>query len=502
MNRNPGSKPNSKPSSKAKQKLTNNPRPTSTTQQPPSSKPSEPEPPTTTISTLSSLPPSISNDPSSLLPILTPAFEILSRFHHRNKNQHRLSKWWAEADMLRRHLRKLIEAANEWCDKEPEREARRRKEEQKRKKREKNERLGRFGKVGEDDEGKEGEDDKELEEVRVRAEYLRGTLGPRAYFAFSQLTADRQFAHLGLMLLGVLAQVDKALSVFASIPIDNDDGAVADEAAEDASTAVNATSDAPKQQHNDTGVAVSREELLAMMSAPGSGTPVSRDGRDQPLPTTEIENEGATEEGRKVKAKSGKKRPSDDEDTSVPEKKVKKKRKTEGDGDDMDDIFASFNKLKKAKKEKRAMTKQTEDGDGDDIDEIFASFDKPFKKKKTTTTMATATTTLTTSETATTTATQSTTKLTTTTVESSAPTKAPVEAEPEPEPEAPQDDLNSIFASLEKPKKKKPKEKKTDDLDDIFAAFDKPTSSKSTKIKKKKRTGAGADEFDDIFGGL
>jgi|SRR3569833_1395288 len=32
---------------------------------------------------------------------------ILQGFNHRNKNQHRTSKWWAQFDMLRRHTQKL-----------------------------------------------------------------------------------------------------------------------------------------------------------------------------------------------------------------------------------------------------------------------------------------------------------------------------------------------------------------------------------------------------------
>ncbi len=39
---------------------------------------------------------------------LTPALDILERFHHRNKNQHRVAKWWVHADILRRHLRKTV----------------------------------------------------------------------------------------------------------------------------------------------------------------------------------------------------------------------------------------------------------------------------------------------------------------------------------------------------------------------------------------------------------
>lgn len=38
---------------------------------------------------------------------LTPALEILQGVNHRHKNQHRLSRWWAPFDMLRRQARKL-----------------------------------------------------------------------------------------------------------------------------------------------------------------------------------------------------------------------------------------------------------------------------------------------------------------------------------------------------------------------------------------------------------
>jgi ribonuclease MRP protein subunit RMP1 len=42
------------------------------------------------------------------LDLLGPALGILDSFNHRHKNQHRLSKWWAQFDMLRRAIRKLI----------------------------------------------------------------------------------------------------------------------------------------------------------------------------------------------------------------------------------------------------------------------------------------------------------------------------------------------------------------------------------------------------------
>ncbi|KAK3494523.1 uncharacterized protein B0T23DRAFT_419231 [Neurospora hispaniola] len=514
MNRTQGSKPRLKPSN-PQAKLPSNPKPTTT--QPLSSsnllilqQSQDPQSlPTTKTTPSPPSNPSNPKSPSSLLPTLTPALEILSRFHHRNKNQHRLSKWWAEADMLRRHLRKLIEAANVWCDKEPEREGKRRKEEARRKKKEKYERLGRVEKKqdGAGQKGGEGEvkgedreeeeEDKEAREVRLRAEYLRGKLGPRAYFAFSQLSADRQFAHLGLLLLGVLAQVDKALSAFASVPIGENDDAAANEAAEDRGPNLNATvmgqlaDDVPNQRHNDIGVAVSREELLAMMlestaSGPTEGSLARRDARDQPLPTTETDF-GAppppvTGENRQGKNKSGKKRPRDDEDD-------------ENDDEDKDDFSSGLTPPVSEKKKKK---KRKTGDDGTDIDDIFASFDKPSQRKKKDeaekSVVATKTTTVTTSiATATATKVKMTTDPSVPTTTTTTTTTTSAEAETQ----HGKDDLDDIFASLEKPKKKKTKVKKTDDLDDIFASFDKPKTK-----KKKKKAGAGADEFDDIFGGL
>ncbi len=40
---------------------------------------------------------------------LTSAYETLAAFNHRNRNQHRTSKWWASFDMLRRHTGKLAD---------------------------------------------------------------------------------------------------------------------------------------------------------------------------------------------------------------------------------------------------------------------------------------------------------------------------------------------------------------------------------------------------------
>lgn len=58
-------------------------------------------------------PPTLSQLQTTLSSLQTPIF-ILAGLTHRNKNQHRGTKWWASLDMLRRSLHKLtpdLEAA-------------------------------------------------------------------------------------------------------------------------------------------------------------------------------------------------------------------------------------------------------------------------------------------------------------------------------------------------------------------------------------------------------
>lgn len=94
---------------------------------------------------------------------LSPALEILERFHHRNKNQHRLSKWWAQADMLRRHTRKMLVCLDSGVA-----EA---------------ERLARIREKKKTKTGREagGDAEQQRRDVQNRAEYLRWKLGPGAY---------------------------------------------------------------------------------------------------------------------------------------------------------------------------------------------------------------------------------------------------------------------------------------------------------------------------------
>lgn len=114
-------------------------------------------------------------DPAALnaaISSLAPALEILERFHHRNKNQHRLSKWWAQADMLRRHTRKMLACLESGAG-EAERLARAASAKDRKKKKEKKEKEKLKGRKEAGGGGNA--------EVRKRAGYLRWKLGPGAY---------------------------------------------------------------------------------------------------------------------------------------------------------------------------------------------------------------------------------------------------------------------------------------------------------------------------------
>lgn len=41
---------------------------------------------------------------------LVPVLQIFDGFNHRNKNQHRVARWWARFDLLRRSVRRLHDA--------------------------------------------------------------------------------------------------------------------------------------------------------------------------------------------------------------------------------------------------------------------------------------------------------------------------------------------------------------------------------------------------------
>ncbi|KAK4106722.1 hypothetical protein N658DRAFT_520207 [Parathielavia hyrcaniae] len=396
------------------------------------------------------LPPAV--DPAILslaIASLAPALELLERFHHRNKNQHRIAKWWAQADMLRRHVRKMLgelEAAVEPAEK-----AARAKERQ----RVKGTGKGKSQKLVE----AVGEENMQAEVLRKRAGYLRWRLGPGAFLAFTQLSADRQFAHLGLMLLGVLAQVDKVIAPFAPPQRETVDeetreqAAAAAEVAAGKDSAVGADDDTMMETDTDMGVAVSRDEIMASIERDPAPTPIP----SETLPPTEQAAKGDDMHPRSIslpinshpspirqplnQTRAAKTEPASKEPSITPA------------------VVPSKPKTKKVHKSK-----------DDRVDGISGSVRRPLASKPT------------------------------------PPATADTPAE---EPSSKESSAPGPGAALKLNKKKKKARDdeaggggggngsaKGDNFDNIFASLD----AKSKKPKKKKRK--KGDEFDDIFGGL
>ncbi|TVY20154.1 Ribonuclease MRP protein subunit rmp1 [Lachnellula arida] len=120
--------------------------------------------------------------PKTTIDELTKLSTILTLFHHRNKNQHRLAKWYKSLSILHRQIRKLL------CSLEKYDEARDLKE-------------------------KSRYTTEAREELVARVEFLARWVLGRCYLAFSTLVADNQYAALGLLLLGVLARLRTVLEM-------------------------------------------------------------------------------------------------------------------------------------------------------------------------------------------------------------------------------------------------------------------------------------------------
>ncbi|OBT89839.1 hypothetical protein VE02_00866 [Pseudogymnoascus sp. 03VT05] len=144
--------------------------------------------------------------PQSFLPIQ----HLLHLTAYRNKNQHRIAKWWASFSILRRQLGKLITAL------------------------ENPDAAFRAKKI----------------EIEKRVVFLREEVVPRCYLAFSTVVADNQYASLGLMLMGCLARLNKLIS----FPKDEDEEM-------DEVVQVEKTASSHVLQLEDFGEAISREEL-------------------------------------------------------------------------------------------------------------------------------------------------------------------------------------------------------------------------------------------------
>ncbi|KAI9049528.1 hypothetical protein LZ554_006557 [Drepanopeziza brunnea f. sp. 'monogermtubi'] len=115
---------------------------------------------------------------------LTSISQLLHLTHHRNKNQHRLAKWYKPFSQLRRQVGRLL----------PELEAL-----------EVAERFSVSGNENGEAEGKYVRAARERVERRVC--FLEEWIVEKCYLAFSNVIADQRYAVLGLFLMATLARV-------------------------------------------------------------------------------------------------------------------------------------------------------------------------------------------------------------------------------------------------------------------------------------------------------
>ncbi|KAA8563681.1 hypothetical protein EYC84_011702 [Monilinia fructicola] len=209
--------------------------------------------------------------------------QLLHLTHHRNKNQHRLSKWYISFGILRRQVARLLPVVPEYVIESQSRgkvkgKARERKERQER-------------------------------ELQGLVKFIAEGVVPGCYLAFSQLVADNQYATLGLMLMGCLARLYKVLGTLRVLS--------AEEIAEKAGTVKETVkvNDEP-EVGEDLG-----ERIVEKEANDDTEVNISKQKKRKP------EGEGSDKMISKL--------PSLD---STPVKPPKKKRKKKG-GDAFDDLF-------------------------------------------------------------------------------------------------------------------------------------------------------------------
>jgi hypothetical protein len=268
--------------------------------------------------------------------------------------------------------------------------------------------------------------------------------------AFTQLSADRQFAHLGLMLLGVLAQVDQAVAPFAAGPGDSPDAV---ETQGGATAGVQSAGvggimgegmidrDLDMAMDTEMGVAVSREEVMLFIEQDATANPpVLSKPAGQPHPRSiSLPINPPSKRKLPIQTAPSKTEPPSKEGSTNPDPAKPKKQPRKGN-DEFDNIFGSSE------------------------DDTAPAPAKLPKKKKT---------------------------RPRTDQEPAASKEPTISTTGSPPPDK---------ARLQEKKKKKKKTREEaggDEFDDIFGSLD---DGKSKKPKKKKRK--KGDEFDDIFGGL
>ncbi|KAJ0158771.1 hypothetical protein CTA2_10941 [Colletotrichum tanaceti] len=252
---------------------------------------------------------------------LVPVLQIFDGFNHRNKNQHRVARWWARFDLLRRSVRRLHDAL--------EARVRHRHAQSFKAPSKKSASKAIAGAVI----GNGNRRDNALDgHVTARARLLLDTIIPSSFIAFSQLAADNQHAALGLCLLGVLARINSTVAPLVSrqserggdMPITNPSAS---------HDAVTVTEDQAASEPMGLGVAISRDQLKL-----AAKPPTRRPRKDEWDAVTST----ATKKKRNmVDASDSESEPSSKPvKLKKPEKKPGKKKSKRGD--EFSDLFSSL----------------------------------------------------------------------------------------------------------------------------------------------------------------
>ncbi|KAI1268656.1 hypothetical protein F5Y18DRAFT_238119 [Xylariaceae sp. FL1019] len=201
----------------------------------------------------------------SKLQSLQPIFKGIA---HRNHNQHRRSSWWPSFGMLRRNCDKFISALQCAISEEQVNAAKAAKAQKASNKKRRREALAGI----EHDESAKGylvvgEVKNSNEKAVAYAVWMRNVLVPKCYVAFSQLTADNQFATLGVVLISALSQVHAVCRLVAPVPESPGPDYPADGASSVPETAI--SQDVDKRQTTGT------HRSASSLQKPGNAAPIS-----------------------------------------------------------------------------------------------------------------------------------------------------------------------------------------------------------------------------------
>lgn len=233
--------------------------------------------------------------PPDLSSTLAPLSTLLAAFNHRNKNQHRRSAWWSRFSLFRRAVRRLLAASS--------------------------------------GSGVRGAADGVVRYARWMGEHVV----PSSYVAFTQLAADNQYAPLGLVLLGALAQLNTTISPL--LPAALSPRSLPNLAAQPANPPAPTLTRAPEPPL-DLGESVSRDEFASAAPRESDGGAASVDRVSASVP---VSKRAKSASARPVAVHAARDKFNiKDEDKEKDEIKKKKKKKKKATGTDFSDIFGSL----------------------------------------------------------------------------------------------------------------------------------------------------------------